>query len=839
MANQKTYWVFLLPISSVALANPSETAVQTMEMDAIFVQAKRYPNRVGGQQIWNRQKLADYPKSNSTINDLLRTTSGVQFSKTEGTADSAGEVAPPNISFHGEKFYNNQFTIDGVGNNSNFNPAHNGSDTQLDADTINSHTTGELPAGHPQAFWVSPSLLERLLVYDSNIPAKYGRFTGGVVDGNLIKADKTQASGSLSYRTSRDQWAHYYIDPLYADEYRAGQSPDTQPKFRKHESNLIVNQPIGQDSAVLFAYNRQQSSIPLYHQHLNQQTKQKRLAETFLLKGTHYLNENNVLSATAMYSPHSATYYPANYKDGRFTNSGGGWRVDLDWEHDADFGKIYSKLSYRRTEEKTAYDHDNLYRYRDNTPSINWTTHPEVEEAARGGIGTSRSFGNHWNIQQNFEFNTLNWGESNHTFNAGWEAEYANQGFERKKPTIIYSGAMHTDRKDCTDCIPGEQFFTGYAYNYPAHIKVDTHNLALYLEDQIETENWLLRPGIRLDYNGFLKNTDITPRFAFQYRLPIKAANLHLIGGANRYYGSEMLTYKLRSAYVFQRNFDRFDIDDPWTSRELAEPRYDTSELKTPYSNEFNLGIRQYIGNSQWQLKWVRRKSRNQFLTQERIGDNGLTYRVLSNTGRADNDTFSFNAGLNHPWQLGAVELDWQVGAEYNKRRSNQIGTFQNYDWDEWNVKKVMVDGTLKNPDQLPAMDFNQPWKAFLETRLAIPKWHFKWLQRLHYSAPHAEYIQENIRCTPDRANLCQGYVGNLSKFDRIRYNRSLLADWHFSWEKPITKTQKLELNFDILNVFNRKIVGKKVYTPEWQEKKRDLSYKIGRQFWFGAKYSW
>ncbi|WP_107688750.1 TonB-dependent receptor plug domain-containing protein [Neisseria wadsworthii] len=835
----KTKIALGVSLAFVSQAVWAETSEENMiKVDTVIVKGEGYAAKSEGN-VWNQDRITATPKGNGTINDLLRTSHSVQFSNTEGTADSAGEIAPPNISFHGEKFYNNRFSIDGVSNDSNLNPAHNGSNTQLDADTINTHTVGELPAGHPQAFWISPSLVENIKVKDSNISAKYGRFTGGVVDADLIKANKDKAFGSLSYRTTRHTWTHHYIDPLYADEYRAGQSSNTQPKFTKHESNLALNQPVGKDSAVLFSYSRQRSSIPFLHQHLGQLTKQRRLAETFLLRGAHRINDDNNLSATVMYSPHYATYHPANYKDGRFTNSGGGWRFDLDWERYAGFGRMQSKLSYRSTEEKTAYDQDNLYRYNDDTPSINWTTHPEVDEAAVGGIGTSRSFGKHVNLQQHFEFNEADWGGWKHSFNAGWEAEYAEKGFERKKPTIIYGGPRMTDRTDCTECISGEQFFTGYAYNYPANIKVGTHNLALYFEDDIEKGNLRLKPGIRLDYNGFLKNTDIAPRFAFDYRLPLEPTKFHVFGGANRYYGSEMLTYKLRSAHLFQRNFDRFELDDPWTSRELREPRYDSSDLKTPYSNEWNLGVRQHIGNSEWQLKWVRRSSRNQFLTKEKTDENGLTYRVLTNTGRSDNDTFSFSAGLNEPWKLGPTLFRWRAGADYNKRRSNQIGTFQNYDWREWDVKKVLVDGKLKDPYDLPAMDFNQPWNAFVETELAVPKWHLTWTQRWRYSPGTVEYMRENIRCTPERAQLCQGYVGNLSKFDQIKYNSALIADWHFSWEKPLAKTQKLELNLDVLNVFNRKIVGKKVYTPEWQEKKRDLSYKTGRHFWLGAKYSW
>ncbi|MDK9445261.1 TonB-dependent receptor plug domain-containing protein, partial [Pectobacterium atrosepticum] len=86
-----------------------------------------------------------------------------------------GELAPENVSFHGEKFYNNNFMVDGLSNNNITNPgADNG---EIDKEPSGYRPT-QLPAGGTQSFWINSELIETLEVFDSNVSAKYGNFTG-------------------------------------------------------------------------------------------------------------------------------------------------------------------------------------------------------------------------------------------------------------------------------------------------------------------------------------------------------------------------------------------------------------------------------------------------------------------------------------------------------------------------------------------------------------------------------------------------------------------------------------------------------------------------------------
>ena len=163
------------------------------------------------------------PITNGAITDLLHDNPNVQFSNSSGSSEAAGEIAPENVSFHGEKFYDNNWMIDGMSNNDTTNP---GADNGNMVNNPQGTNANELPAGGTQSFWINSDIIQRADVYDSNISAKYGQFTGGVVDARLKNPDLRRFSGGISYRTSRDSWTKYNLDSqarLFIPRFKMGQ----------------------------------------------------------------------------------------------------------------------------------------------------------------------------------------------------------------------------------------------------------------------------------------------------------------------------------------------------------------------------------------------------------------------------------------------------------------------------------------------------------------------------------------------------------------------------------------------------------------------------------------
>ncbi|MFP3398565.1 hypothetical protein SB749_19775, partial [Brevibacterium sp. SIMBA_078] len=62
--------------------------------------------------------------------------------------------------------------------------------------------------GHPQAFFVNQSLVGKVTVYDSNIPARFSGFSGGVVDVESRDAEQTPWL-KINWRTSKSDWNQY------------------------------------------------------------------------------------------------------------------------------------------------------------------------------------------------------------------------------------------------------------------------------------------------------------------------------------------------------------------------------------------------------------------------------------------------------------------------------------------------------------------------------------------------------------------------------------------------------------------------------------------------------
>lgn len=312
-----------------------------------------------GMQYLDSQEIARRPTRNGTINELLRTNGAVAFSSTTNQSSQAGEISPELVSFHGEPYYNNAFLIDGLSNNDIMNPGFSkGGFTSVEDVFETAPTTLYIAPGAPESFQVDSSLVRSIAVYDSNVPAKYGAFTGGVIDAKLKDADPKQTRGSISFRTTRSSWTQFHLSKDQEGEkfYSADATNNVQPEFVKRIYNVSINQPISDKSAVLLSYSRTQSIIPEYHRGLNKWQDERRLAETWLIKGTHQLSAAHKVSATVMYSPHRSIFYRNNTADGRYVSEGGGWQLSLNSDWQGSWGDTNTTLAYSKKNNEVAYD---------------------------------------------------------------------------------------------------------------------------------------------------------------------------------------------------------------------------------------------------------------------------------------------------------------------------------------------------------------------------------------------------------------------------------------------------------------------------------------------------
>ncbi|MGR6773361.1 TonB-dependent receptor plug domain-containing protein [Pectobacterium brasiliense] len=800
-----------------------------------------------GTQILNAEQIKKMPTGNGSVTELLKNNPAVQFSNTANSSNIPGELSPENVSFHGEKFYNNNFMIDGLSNNSNINPGANKGQMNGDPD---GYSAMDLPSGGPQSFWINSELIETLEVFDSNISAKYGDFTGGVVDARLMDPKLDRVFGKISYRTSRDSWTSYHIDGGISEDFYSATNLYYQPKFKKQFYSATFNQPLSDKAGFIFAYNRQQSDIPYYHSYMGQWDDQERISETYLLKGSYLADNGDIIRMTGMYSPHESKYYKKNIKNGAFTNTGGGYRFNMEWEHNASWGKMTSLAGYQFEQNKTEHEANEFTQWVYSTsrvpggfisPSLDWQS--AATNSQIGGYGTFSTEKKTTTLKQDYELNPKFLLGMTHQIDFGWQADFASTQYRRFQDAYTSSVAANATYVNpnvvCLPgdsmCIPGEQF-AGTRTLFPARsVQASYNSYAAYLQDSMSYGRLEVTPGVRVTYDDFLENLNFAPRFAASYDV-FGDRSTRVFGGANRYYGANMLSYKLRQGIgtnILQR---RTSSTAPWRPDPARTgTNYTVSDLNTPYSDEVTLGLSQRVMNTVWTAKWVNRQGKDQF-GGETIRVNGQNYRVMNNDGRTEGDTLSLEVQPISPHRFRFAEVNWKLGAGMAKNKSNSIAYYDDTNTDE---SRVIVDGKLMYKGEMDAMDFNTPWTAFLSVDTYFPAIRLNWGQRLGYTSGYKGYLTASAQTVcPGGSPACDAdpsFSGSAAEHVSTKYDDFISYDWRLSYSQPIYKTQTLDFTLDVLNVLDNVVETQQISRFDT----KIVTYKPGRQFWLGVAYTW
>lgn len=820
------------------------------ELETVIVTASPFSQKTGTQTL-TAEQIKKRPKGNSNITELLRDNPSVQFDNASNLSAMGGELEPARISFHGEKYYNNNFMIDGLSNNNNIDPASNNAIAAL---SPNGQNPWDLPSGGEQSLWIDSSLIGSLEVFDSNISAKYGNFTGGVLDAKIKNPDTKRASGRVSYRTTRDNWTKFHLDDEHREKFESASELYYQPQFTKNFYSVSVNQPLSEKAALLFSYNREESKIPYFSSYLKDWKKQKRLSETFLLKGLYKADNGDVVTATAMYAPHKSRFYFPNRKDGMYENEGGGYRVNLDWDHLAEWGKVNSVIGYQYDENTFDYEADYYYpwyhKYRGTTSSvINWASAVEnsvgSQTALQGGYGKVTTKKKTFTLKQDYNLLDFDFGISNHRLNLGWEYNLERANYQRHRDTYMYATPTWNTSVVCaagdSACINGEQYLAIRLY-YPARgVRATMNRYAAYLEDIIKLGRLEITPGVRIAYDDFMKNTNISPRLAFTLDT-FDDEKTRIFGGYNRYHANNIFAYKLKNGistnFMERRSLQGSTLTD-WSVngdvRELSSSKYnhDVSNLKTPYSDELNIGVAQQIANSLWTLKYVHRDSKRSFARSTTTNEKGE--RIMDNSGWSKAHTLTLNIKNTAPIELAYLNMDWALNAQWTKHKQNSVNTYDSTS--EADQEYAIFDGKLMQKGDLPAFNFYTPWSISTTIDLHFPKLNLDWGHRIGFNAGHKSYLTERVTC-PAYGNSCGGYSGDATLYTKHKYKNYWSYDWHFAYIQPTFSNQSLEITLDVVNVLNKRVVA---YNDSavGGSNVTGVNYKLGRQFWFGMAYNW
>ena len=820
-----------ITFSSFTLSEVLESDNDFIELSEVEVWSDPYAQKMGTQKV-SSEDIEKMPTGNGNITDLLKNNPNVQFSSSDSTSQAQGEIAPENISFHGERFYNNAWLIDGMSNNDNINPgSNNGSLSAIDG-----QVPFNLPDGGTQSFWVNSDIVDSVDVYDSNISAKYGQFTGGVIDANLKSPDTLSAWGNVSYRVTKDEWTNFHFESEeQRSEFEEANRLYNQPKFTKQFYSINANQPFSDSLALLFSYNRVTSTIPFHHQYSDTWEDQTRLTETYLLKGLYEADNGDLWNTSLIYSPHESNYIFPDTKDGGFAVNGGGYAFTLDWEHFFDYGTVNTSVGYKSTINSVEFEEDNFYAW-ELTSSIDWqSTDTNAQEGGFGNVSTGKDT---FTTKQDYDLDPVSFNAWRHKPSFGWKADFAEARYERNQETNIYTSTGSLVPAICFDnddtCIAGEQAADIRISYQAGNVNVSNNHYAFYLQDQIKWKELEITAGLRTDYDEFLSSFDVAPRLTASYDLR-KPFSTVLFAGINRYYSDSLLAYALSQEKGNSIRYLRDDYDAGWIydADRTIGGNFLSSDLDTPYSDEVNLGFTQTISNVEWTFKWVNRKGRDHFVRNTSTDDSGAKSYWLTNDGRSESDNFSIDGKILTPLSWKGLITSISFGGNYTETKS----TFTSYDPGHLFSDSSVgyLSGEAVSVDEIMSRNqYSQPWRFFTTLNTALFNWGINWIQDYSYTTGYRmfEATGDSYTCVATD-DSCNGALGSVSIYDEIRYKDRFLADWRFTYDIPFKETN-LMITLDILNVFDSKIEGEGL-----EGTTSNISYQPGRRFWLGANYSW
>jgi len=708
----------------------SDVAVVPIEVEAPELRVQQ------GRSEYNAEFIESMPTGQGDLADLLRMNPAVDFSRDADLSAGSGTLRPAEISIHGQLHYQNLFLIDGADTTSDLNPAPESK--QFGTNDLFSVPSLVRPmrGSSSQGYYLDVDLLDKVEVYDSNIPVEYGGFTGGVVSAQ-IKSYQGDDTFSWHIGMQRDEWERFHIDEddiTSNDRFNAVYTPD----YQKTNFGISLQQGLGNNLGLTLGLTRRQSRFGQeyevsrtdivrmveYEDHIDNLMGRlsTRLGNTDAGLSFRYTNRTHD-------GVTSTTYTGAFEKE----HQGYGFTVDLGRPFGG--GLLDLKLSFDRVSDSLDSDASfyTSHQYREGSGE------PQYE----GAFGDVEQRQTRISLKPKWSFDPLNFAGREHTITVGGEYRNTNSFYERPEDVAFNNfrcvrwirGMGCRDQDGDGVSSEGDEYLFLRRINYAGKVNLTYNELSVYAEDRIDLGDWQLNLGVRGDWGSFLENFDVSPRVSLAWS-PFEDGSGELTAGASRYYGRSFFRYQLNDAiyswqeiWTYLRTFSGrsgqeapcSDPDFMQCTHRTFDNRSGAADLETPYSDEISLGWRQRIGPFEGKLQLLTRESRKG--VSRRREDDGLYY--YNNEGRSSTQSATLELTNFTPLVLGPTETRFTMGLGWRDSESNVFDT-DSYD-DALDTDLIYYRGALISPEELPAWDYNVPLGFRLNSVTRIPRWGLSW----------------------------------------------------------------------------------------------------------------
>lgn len=739
---------------------------------------------------------------------LLRVLPNVNWDNNQFAVSQSGgtgtlseqDLTPERVSISGGKVYENKFLIDGMNNVSGFDVT---STSEADADKIG--------INNPMALFVNSDVLKEVAVYDSNVPARYSGFTGGVVDMRT-RDPSDKFRGAVGYARESGDWVHYRNE---GEEFNTSED---KPNFTKDSYDLSADVPVNAKLRTMFAASRvvaEQKRTPTsaYANDDKPATQSVRASYLGALSGD--VNDDTSASIKFLYAPYSQEFTRANAIDDRQITKGDSYSINGEIRHET--GDFAATLALGMSQSGFERDAPDVGYY--------WLrTGSKASTCSSGTNCTEGGFGDIADTQRNFQAKGdigtkalgVDWA-------TGFDLDQGMLKRSRDRTSTWYTNAVAAPTIVCPvgdpACITGEQVLKTRQFYLARDVEVDVLNAGYWAEGSKNigihagpVESLDIRAGLRGDYGDYLGNLNWAPRFSTTLNF---AERIGLTFGANRYYSTDTLTYALYQnspSVLSQTRTWSGGVLSNWTAP-TAKYQFAPADVRTPYSDERVVALTMPLLWGDGRVKALSRRTRDEISQTMTVVGTNIT-RTPNNNGWTNYRSFSLE------WQKSLQNHAFLINGSLSETERSTESYMET--GDDEDTTNVYYQGSILKRGQLPmlASNFSQP--------LVInATWTSKWLEDALTVNVTGKYRFERDEIIDTDKDITIGGK-SYSVWERVTRPPQTRFDLTASYKIDTWNEQNLELFAYAENVFNARSYTATASAP----------LERGRAFWFGTRYN-
>ena len=758
-----------VPVCAFATTNDVEQydKKKKEQLEEVVVYAQQNSGLSSTQKITS-QEIAIDPASNGNISDYLKSDPHVRFENSDANGFQQGEIKPENISINGAEPEQTSYYIDNINVNN---------DLGVNSGLFDGSMVSLPEVSSSQAYMFDANLLSSVVVHDSDVSASLGGFSGGAVVAKTKQYNGTD-SVKLRYRTTRSQWTDFTVEGDKAKDkfYSAipnGTDADFQPKFDKNFFSLSVEQGLTDNLGVVFGLSRRESKIDqkrVISKEGNTATRHHtRRSDNALVNFNYTPTDNDRFELGLRYSEYREGKYFAENINSDIKDYHNAYGTTLSYIKALDSGVLTTTLAYDHFMDKRESDATKFEQYlvfaldEDGYPMFDDDFNPILKaKIDLGGMGDSKLEQDNIHAEMEYAINPFDLGTTNHSISVGGLYQSTKYKFKR------YQNAESFLFEDYGPDMGA--FEIGSVKLFKGTVDTKYQNVALFAEDLIKVNNFEFRPGIRIERDDYLKNTNIAPRFVARWN-PYKTTSLSM--GLNRYYGRSFASMKLTEEVL---KLDENDVNDKFKYKNIED-------FKTPYADEISLGFKQQYRNLLLNLRYIHRENKKRLVLKQDAQEK-MYYAQGKDYGA---DVYTLQVENLDAWQLGktywnaSLGFDWtEIDAiDYQKNLTDAV-IFDHRHTTYGKVKDKINNNT-------------EEWMVRLGLNMAIPDYNINWTNKVYIKAPiHAAKNIGTVPGTKIEIYESQDYGTHVQWDTSIRYAPKLMGN------------HSMFVKFDVLNVLNR-----------------------------------